>query len=235
MAAKGLKSLLRPVVRPLKRLINPPLHRPDGRFPFTVFGTDYGGWPVIDGSLTPQSVVYCFGIGTDISFDLAIIDNFGSTVDAFDPTPRCIAWLQEQNLPAAFRFHDIGLSDKTEMLGFSAPPEDGFVSYTVAERSESLEVVKLPVEPLDVLMARLGHEKIDLLKMDIEGSEYPVIANMIAKGILPGQLCVEFHHNMYNYTANDTRKAVTMLRGAGYYLHYVSQGGHEYGFHRARA
>lgn len=58
MVANGLKSLLRPVVRPLKRFINPPLHRPDGRFRFQVLGTDYGGWPVMDGSLTPQSVVY---------------------------------------------------------------------------------------------------------------------------------------------------------------------------------
>ncbi|KZY26352.1 hypothetical protein A3728_16105 [Sulfitobacter sp. HI0040] len=187
----------------------------------------------MNGSLTTQSVVYCFGVGTDISFDLAVIGSFGCTVDAFDPTPRCIAWVQVQDLPAGFKFHDVGLSNKTEVLRFSAPPEDDFVSYTVAERSDSCEVVELPVEPLDELMNRLGHETIDLLKMDIEGSEYPVIVDMMAKGIMPGQICVEFHHNMYGYTPDDTRKAVAMLRAAGYALHYVSQGGHEYGFHRA--
>lgn len=222
---------LRHIARKLKRFLRPPLHRPEDQFQFRVIGTEYGAWPVLDESLSPESIVYSFGVGHDISFDLAVMHRFRCKIYAFDPTPRCIAWLNEQDLPDGFSFHEVGLSDQKEVLSFSAPLEDSFVSYTVAERPASPEVVHLPVEPLDMIMNRLGHNRIDFLKMDIEGSEYPALADMVTKEILPDQLCIEFHHRMFGYTVEDTRKAVALLQRAGYVLHYVSPSGREYGFH----
>lgn len=219
------------IVRKFRRLFHPPLHRPDSRISCKMLGSDYGGWHVIDGSLSPESRVYCFGVGHDISFDLAVMARYGCAIEAFDPTPRCVAWLKQQSVPKDFHFHQVGLSDRTEVLRFSAPPEDQFVSYTVAERADSTEVVELPVRPLDVLMRDLGDQKLDFLKMDIEGSEYPAVADMINKGILPTQLCIEFHHRMFGYSEDQTRDAVSRLRTAGYSLHYVSPGGREYAFH----
>lgn len=229
----NLRSIpfLRLVARKLKRLLRPPLHRPEPRFKLRVLGTEYGAWPVLDESLTPESIVYSFGVGHDISFDLAVMHEFGCRIYAFDPTPRCIAWLTEQYVPEGFWFHELGLSDRKQVLSFSAPPNDGFVSYTVAERSDSPEVAHLPVEPLDMIMTRLGHSHIHFLKMDIEGSEYPALADMMTKKILPDQLCIEFHHRMFGYTDEDTQNAVALLQRAGYVLHYVSPSGHEYGFH----
>lgn len=226
-----VKSLLRPSVRRLKRLWRPPLHCPEGKFSYRVLGTEYGAWPVLDDSLDPESIVYCFGVGDDISFDLALINGFGCSIEAFDPTPRCISWLEKQSLPESFHFHDVGLSDCKKVLSFSAPPEGNFLSYTVAKRTDSPEVVELPVKPLDTLMAGLGHSRIDFLKMDIEGSEYPVIVDMVKKEIFPQQLCIEFHHGIHSYSQEDTRAAVALLQRTGYVLHYVSDGGHEYGFH----
>lgn len=55
--------------------------------PKTRFGSDYGGWDVADGKLESMSTVYCFGVGEDTSFDLALIDTFGLIVYAFDPYP----------------------------------------------------------------------------------------------------------------------------------------------------
>jgi FkbM family methyltransferase len=170
-------------------------------------------------------------VGQDISFDLALILQFGCHVQAFDPTPRCISWLGNQKLPNTFHFHPIGLSDKIQTLRFAAPPEGNFVSYTVASRSDSTEFVELPVKPLDVIMLDIGHSSIDLLKMDIEGSEYVVIADMVAKGIFPKQLCIEFHHGMFGYEKKQTQTAVNALRKAGYRIHHVSASGREYGFH----
>jgi hypothetical protein len=45
---------------------------------------------------------------------------------------------------------------------------------------------------LPSLAQELDHERIDLLKMDIEGAEGPVLDAMMRDGITPRVLCVEF-------------------------------------------
>jgi hypothetical protein len=41
-------------------------------------------------------------------------------------------------------------------------------------------------------MKSLGHEKIDLLKLDIEGAEYSVIDSIIEDGLNVNIVCLEF-------------------------------------------
>lgn len=41
-------------------------------------------------------------------------------------------------------------------------------------------------------MKELGHTKIDLLKIDIEGAEYKVLASLIKDKVKPGVLCIEY-------------------------------------------
>src|SRR3546814_15009346 len=41
-------------------------------------------------------------------------------------------------------------------------------------------------------MAELGHDRLDLLKVDVEGAEQEVIRSMLASGIRPTVLCMEF-------------------------------------------
>jgi hypothetical protein len=55
-------TIVRRLYRYIKRLTHPPLHRPDNRLTYQILGSDYGGWPVIDGSLSPESVIYSFGV-----------------------------------------------------------------------------------------------------------------------------------------------------------------------------
>ena len=53
-------------------------------------GSEYGGYCMCPENIDRDCVVYSFGIGEDISFDLALIQRFGLSVYAFDPTPRSI-------------------------------------------------------------------------------------------------------------------------------------------------
>lgn len=231
----SVKKVLRPTYRRLKRFLAPPLHEPSQGHQFRVFGTEYGCWPVLNGSLTEGSVVYSFGVGTDISFDLELIRNFRCAVFAFDPTPHSVSRIAQQVLPEKFFFFSVGISDSVGNLYFAPPERDGFVSYSAAgSKRSSAKLTELPVKPLDVIMKSHQHNSIDLMKMDVEGSEYSVIRDMIKKKIYPKQLCIEFHHGMYGFSNDDTREAVSLLRDAGYQLHYVSFGGREYGFHHAR-
>src|SRR5262249_10902488 len=73
-------------------------------------GARSGVWAVCPNGLTAGSVVYSFGVGDNVAWDLAMIDAFGLAVHAFDPTPGAVAWVADQTLPPAFHFHPIGLA-----------------------------------------------------------------------------------------------------------------------------
>jgi FkbM family methyltransferase len=199
---------------------------------YDVLGTDYGGWPLLR-SLTPTgALVYSFGVGEDISFDLAAMEKYSALIHAFDPTPRCLKWIEQQSVPKSFHFHAMGVSDTDGDIDFFAPAVAEHVSFSVspAKKSDPAMTVSAPVRRLVTILSDLGTRVPDVLKMDVEGFEYGVLDDMLAGPIRPAQLLIEFHHYMYGIPADRTRRAVANLRLAGYEIFYVSSGGHEYGF-----
>lgn len=106
--------------RSLRRLCGLVLHRPETDYPYHLLGTDYGGWPVVDGTVTSESIVYSFGVGEDISFDLALMGKTDCSVWAFDPTPKAKAWLESQDLPHRFHFDPVTISAMDGEMTFSA-------------------------------------------------------------------------------------------------------------------
>jgi FkbM family methyltransferase len=194
-----------------------------------VIGTDYGAWAVPNSHIHSESVVYCFGVGEDISFDLGLIEATNCTVHAFDPTPFAGAWLKRQALPQAFRFHDVGLAGHNGYATFHAPLDDQNYRSVPAGRGS----IECPVRRLASIMDDLHHTHIDLLKMDIEGFEYDALSEFLSAGVRPKVLNVEFHHKAYGIDARRTREAVAAIRHAGYRIYWVSDLGREYGFVRA--
>jgi FkbM family methyltransferase len=153
-------------------------------------GSDWGGWWVPESALRPGAIVYSAGVGGDISFDLAVIER-GCQVWGFDPTPFVIRWIEEQDTPDGWHFVPVGLSDRAATLRFYAPaysPEGSHSTTTIGDPSTYFDA---PVDSLPALMARLGHDYIDLLKMDIEGAEADVLEHMIRDQIFPPVVCVE--------------------------------------------
>ena len=82
-------------------------------------------------------------------------------------------------------------------------------------------------------MQDLGHDHIDLLKVDIEGAEYEVIEDFLASQVDVKQVLIEFHHRFPEIGLDQTRQAVAALRAAGYQLFYISSTGQELGFIRS--
>lgn len=146
--------------------------RVNGSYECVRLGSDYGGWHVIGDLVNEESVVYSFGIGEDISFDLALIGSLGVTIHAFDPTPRSLEWIREQETPPSFNIYPFGIAAFDGNARFSPPENPCHVSYTMkATAPNETNAVELPVERLETIMKELGHDHIDLLKMDIEGAE----------------------------------------------------------------
>src|SRR5438309_1074360 len=88
-----------------------PVHHVELVCPTVRLGSEYGGWTIRPDRLESSSIVYSFGVGEDVSFDLALIARFGATIHAFDPTPRSSAWVMAQRLPSAFVFHEWGIAN----------------------------------------------------------------------------------------------------------------------------
>lgn len=220
-----------PAHRALSRWRGTLIHAPDQRQPSAVhLGSSYGGWTVIPTLLNPGSIVYSVGVGSDISFDLALIERVGCVVQSFDPTPMACDWIAGQTLPERFHFHAFGLADRDGEVGFAAPLEEGWDSFSLPDLHATGPLTYCPVRRLESLMADLGHTRIDALKIDIEGFEYGVIEDILAGSVRPAQWLIEFHHAMMHFTTEQTRRAVNQLRQAGYQLFAISNVGREYAF-----
>jgi FkbM family methyltransferase len=187
-------------------------------------------WPICPKALLDQPLVYSFGVGEDVSFDLELIRCFRATIHAFDPTPRSIAWIAGQQLPANFHFHPCGVADHDGVCSFLPPANPAHVSHTMIARQSATLPRELPVKRMQTFLSELQHTHIDLLKMDIEGAEYIVIDDLIASRIVVKQLLVEFHHRWKEIGISKTKKAIRNLNAAGYHIFAVSPNGEEYGF-----
>ncbi|MCI0358483.1 MAG: hypothetical protein L0211_08375, partial [Planctomycetaceae bacterium] len=101
MVLKLLKLTIRRHRLARAKVLDETAHRP----------TRVGDWALVTEPLHAGSVVYSFGVGDNVAWDLAMIRQFGCTVHAFDPTPASIAWIARQSLPPEFVFHDVGISN----------------------------------------------------------------------------------------------------------------------------
>lgn len=194
------------------------------------FGTVYGGWTLYTPPLDRHCVVYSFGVGHDISFDLEVINQFGCQVHAFDPTPISRQWIDRQSLPESFHFHPVGISDHDGSIEMFLPAIDGAVSCSEEKTDVNQQSVEVPVSRISTLMESLDHASIQILKMDIEGSETSVIDDLISSEIFPDQLLIEFHHRIHRTGFSRTRQSVQALEENGYQMFQISDLGDEFSF-----
>lgn len=195
------------------------------------YGNPGASFTINPNLINKNSIFYSFGIGSDISFDLSIIEKYGINIYAFDPTPRSLKWLKKQELPKEFKHYDFGLASFDGTASFYSPNNPDHVSFSMKQSSfVSSETVEVNVYQLKTVLEKLKHNKIDVLKMDIEGAEYDVINNIINSGIEIKQLLVEFHHRLVEDGITKTKITLKELNEAGYKIFYISKSGEEFSF-----
>jgi len=198
------------------------------------YGSNYGGFYVYPSLLNEKSIVYSFGVGEDISFDKMINDKHDCSVYAFDPTPKSINWVKNQSLFEKFHFYEYGISDKSSWVDFYLPKNQNFVSGSVVSSSH-LNVndkISVRMKTLKDIMIELNHSHIDLLKMDIEGSEYAVIEDILNSNILINQLQIEFHARFFSDGVRKTKQSIQKLKEHGYEIFAISNTYEEISFIR---
>lgn len=177
-------------------------------------GSDYGGWWVPENLLGPGSICYLAGVGQDISFDLGVIERFGCDVWAIDPTPKAVDWIATRDdLPPQFTMVPVGLSGERGELKFYLPEHPEHVSASVKNLQKTSDFFTAPVQTIAQTMEQLGHDHVDLVKLDIEGAEHDTIRQMLADGIHPMVLCVEYDQPEPFSWARETTKMLRKHHG----------------------
>jgi FkbM family methyltransferase len=198
------------------------------------FGNRFADWTFCPDAIDENSVVYSFGVGGDISFDLQLMKRFNLHIHAFDPSPGSVAWIENQVLPEEFHFYPYGLAGIDGQITFAEPSEPGihslFTTHSKEKAGEGLVHHVLPVHRLSTIIKKLDHSKIDILKMDIEGAEYEVIEDILTLPMPVSQILIEFHHRFGHIGVKQTRQAISSLNRAGYKIFNVSATGEEISF-----
>lgn len=193
------------------------------------------GWRYFAGDLDEHSIVYSLGVGDLVDFDLELIERFGLTVHAFDPTPFAEEWVREQDLPERFVFHPWAAAGRDGSLRLfrrvNTRGKRSAVMWTAdGNAGDADDFIDAPAYTVRTMMEKLGHDRVDLLKIDVEGAEYGILDGLAAGDRLPAQLLVEFHHRFPGIGKARTAESIARLRSLGYRIFAVSETGREVGF-----
>ncbi|RJY09457.1 FkbM family methyltransferase [Aurantiacibacter aquimixticola] len=154
------------------------------------FGEGHASWWVL-AETAPGAVAYCGGVGLDATYDFALADKMALEVHSFDPTPTSVEYMQRSNAGRVC-FHPWGFLDRDDKVRFHAPTDPRHANWFVENLHRTDAFFEADCFTIETAMEKLGHSKIELLKIDIEGSWARVLTDMLEKGIFPNQLCVEF-------------------------------------------
>jgi FkbM family methyltransferase len=146
----------------------------------------------IQGAVLPEGMIkadwicYSGGVGENIEIDLYLTEQVGCHVWAFDPTPRSIAYMERTEYDRTrLHFIAVGLWDSDKTLRFNAPANPEWVSHSIVDSLGGDSYFDAPCKSVPDLMREIGHRKLDLLKLNIEGAEDVVLKATLDAGIRP--------------------------------------------------
>lgn len=184
-----------------------------GERTFERFGEGHAAWWV-PSDTQPGAVAYCGGVGQDATFDFALAEEKGMEVHSFDPTPGSIAYMEREN-GGRVHFHPWGMLDNDKVMRFHAPANPKHANWFIDNLHSTEDFFEAHCFTMQTIMSKLGHSSIELLKIDIEGSWGQVISSMLASGIRPRTVCVEFDSPA---PIARVRRITKALQNAGYEL-----------------
>ncbi len=115
-------------------------------------------------------------------------------------------------------FHPVGLyiNDGNITFHFNTSSEQAYIHSEHSGGGEEKFIA--PVKKLATIMRELGHDHIDLLKIDIEGVECEVLNQMIEERIFPKYLSVDFDlgWTVENQNRRECLRVIKRLKKVGY-------------------
>ncbi len=121
-----------------------------------------------------------------------------SRIYAFEPDPETFQMLKKnikQNNLKNVTLYNQAVSDKKELIKFYISHDAG--SLMMSTLKERMGDIEIKVEAIS-LAKFIMNKEIDFMKMDIEGSEDKVLADIAKRGLLTNihEFILEYHHNI---------------------------------------
>ncbi len=187
--------------------------------------------------LSATSVVIDAGCSYEADLSVCLMSRHGVRAFGVDPTLKHAPALRqlEARFPGRFVYVPCAIAARDGTLTFheSRVNESGslFTDHVnvIRDDTTSYDVEALT---LSSLLKRVGTDGVDLLKLDLEGAEYDVLAGITAEQLQPfRQLFVEFHHHAVSHVdETDTRRLVERVSACGFRTFSVDD--HNYLFYR---
>ncbi len=119
---------------------------------------------------------------------------------AIEANPSAFALLKknvEQNGLTNVTLHNVAVADKEGTLDFFVNHEAGTLLGSVRAERGGEQCLRVPAILLSHILATLK-ERVDAVKLDIEGAEWMVLRDLVASGTLaiPRTYLVEYHHRV---------------------------------------
>jgi len=175
------------------------------------------------GPFDADSVVVDVGCAGDPDFSLHFIERFGARCYGVDPTRKHAAALAAVTERTQGRFVHLSkaVAATPGVLTFHESEDNVSGSILedhyniIADRTRSYEVEAVTLRGL---RESIPHDRCDLLKLDLEGAEYDLLAKVTTEDLrLFGQVFVEFHHHaIRRFTPATTRSVVESIRARGF-------------------
>lgn len=197
----------------------------------------FGNYRLLKTSVREEPLVYSAGVGGNITFDTALAGKLSAQVHLFDPTPRSIAFMAAQPKNERLHFHpwavytedgplDLYFDNATALSEVSNASVINLAGASRKFRSQAFRV--------RTIMNKLGHDRVDILKLDIEGAAPAVLVQTLSDGILPQQVLCEFERPVgfhrvglqAEYLAQ-VRRALQALRDSQYEIYKIRDSHYE--------
>lgn len=146
-------------------------------------------------------------------FSTWLNEYIGCSIQGFEPDPRLFS-----ALPALSNctFHNIALSHNTGSTRLNLG--DKLCSSLYYKESNSQDTTEVKCVTLQDFCSANNIEKINLLKMDIEGAEMPILASIDESFLCTkiAQITVEFHDHLDSNAIFEIKKVIERLRSLGF-------------------
>jgi FkbM family methyltransferase len=185
--------------------------------------------------LGPGSIVVDVGCGYEAEFSRHVIDRYGVRAIGVDPTRKHEPFLKDLERRSGGRFRHVPLAvtpQAGQLLFYESTQNESGSILATHTNVQHDDTTAYTVESVSLreLGQRLGVDRIDYLKLDLEGAEYGLF-DAPGEELRPfEQIFLECHHHCTQHTFAETKALVRRVRRAGFRVFTLDR--HNFLFYR---